>query len=48
LQTNDNLAGEALRTLGVAARELPIDALQEEQATDAVERDLVFLPAFAP
>jgi P-type Ca2+ transporter type 2C len=38
----ERLAGEALRTLGVAFRPLPPDALQSE-LDDHVERDLVFL-----
>ncbi len=45
LRTNESLAGEALRTLGVAARWLPADALTgDEGATvDAgIEQDLVF------
>ena len=44
LRTNDALAGEALRTLGVAARWLPGEAIPEDGANPdaAVERDLVF------
>jgi P-type Ca2+ transporter type 2C len=38
----ERLAGEALRTLGVAFRSLPPDALERE-VDDRVERDLVFL-----
>jgi P-type Ca2+ transporter type 2C len=38
----ERLAGEALRTLGVAFRSLPPDALERE-VDDHVERDLVFL-----
>ena len=34
LQANEELAGQALRTLGVAARELPADALQHEDADE--------------
>jgi P-type Ca2+ transporter type 2C len=43
LQTNEELAAQALRTLGVAARELPADALKHEEADDRVEQELVFL-----
>jgi Ca2+-transporting ATPase len=43
LRTNDELAGLALRTLGVAARELPVDALQHERADEQVEHELIFL-----
>ena len=42
LTLNDGLAGEALRTLGVAARELPPDALQQEEADEGLEQELVF------
>jgi Ca2+-transporting ATPase len=44
LQTNESLAGEALRTLGVAARWLPIDALPRDGASpaDGIEHDLAF------
>jgi P-type Ca2+ transporter type 2C len=38
----ERLAGEALRTLGVAFRSLPPDALERE-VDDRVEQDLVFL-----
>lgn len=40
---NDDLAGEALRTLGLAFRTLPHDASGAETFDDGVERDLVFL-----
>jgi P-type Ca2+ transporter type 2C len=43
LQTNEELAGQALRTLGVAARELPVDALQQEVVDEHLEHELVFL-----
>ena len=45
LASNEELAGQALRTLGVAARALPGDAPTEQAAhpDDRVERDLVFL-----
>jgi P-type Ca2+ transporter type 2C len=42
LKINDELAGEALRTLGVAFRFLPKDAFNREQA-DRIEQELVFL-----
>jgi Ca2+-transporting ATPase len=44
LETNEALAGEALRTLGVAGRWLPGDALEEHAARpdERVEQDLVF------
>ncbi len=45
LRANDSLAGEALRTLGVAARRLPDDALSRGDAGGLygnVEQDLVF------
>lgn len=41
---NEGLAGEALRTLGVAFRSLPRDGLQQTNgASDALEHELVFL-----
>ena len=40
--TNDELARQALRTLGVAVRELPADALEHEDASETLER-AVFL-----
>jgi Ca2+-transporting ATPase len=43
LETNEKLAGEALRTLGVAARQLPADALQQKDVTEEVEHELAFL-----
>ena len=42
LQVNEDLAGEALRTLGVAYRELPKDALEAKEADERVEQDLIF------
>jgi Ca2+-transporting ATPase len=42
LQTNEQLAGEALRTLGVAYRSLPADALETGEPDETLERDLVF------
>ncbi len=43
LQTNEELAGEALRTLGVAARSLPKHAIHREEVDARVEQELVFL-----
>lgn len=43
LKKNEELAGEALRTLAVAFRVLPRDALKEEEWDDTLEQDLVFL-----
>jgi Ca2+-transporting ATPase len=43
LRTNEALAGQALRTLGVAARRLPADALQSEQVDEHFEHELIFL-----
>jgi Ca2+-transporting ATPase len=43
LRQNDELAGQALRTLGVAARELPANALDRGDITDSIEQDLGFL-----
>jgi hypothetical protein len=41
---NEQLAGEALRTLGIAYRSLPHDALQNPDAVnDQIEQELVFL-----
>ncbi len=48
LETNDRLAGEALRTLGVAARWVPDDALRRQSSVMAdvedaeIEHELVF------
>lgn len=38
LKANDELAGQALRTLGVASRELPADALEREEAGESLEQ----------
>ncbi|MCG3148256.1 MAG: Calcium-transporting ATPase [Verrucomicrobiae bacterium] len=43
LRANEELAGQALRTLGVAARELPADALSQEEVDEGLEQKLVFL-----
>jgi Ca2+-transporting ATPase len=40
---NDELAGEALRTLGVAARELPAGELDQDDVDEGLEQELVFL-----
>jgi Ca2+-transporting ATPase len=42
LRTNDELAGQALRTLGVAARQLPSNALDNDDVSPDVENELVF------
>jgi P-type Ca2+ transporter type 2C len=43
LRINEDLASNALRTLGVAARILPADAFEHENADERVEQELVFL-----
>jgi Ca2+-transporting ATPase len=43
LKSNEELAGEALRTLAVAFRTLPKDAFKQEELDEDVEKDLVFL-----
>ena len=42
LQRNEELAGEALRTLGVAFRTLPAPAFEADNVDASVEQDLVF------
>ena len=42
LQSNEALAGEALRTLGVAFRSLPAGAFEGDEIDERVEQDLVF------
>ncbi|MGH8545225.1 MAG: cation-translocating P-type ATPase, partial [Gammaproteobacteria bacterium] len=42
LQSNEALAGEALRTLGVAFRSLPAGAFEADEVDERVEQDLVF------
>ncbi|HVR72299.1 MAG TPA: cation-translocating P-type ATPase [Vicinamibacteria bacterium] len=42
LRVNEELAGHALRTLGVAYHALPADALDRRDADERVEHDLVF------
>ena len=41
-KVNEDLAGEALRTLGVAFRSLPAEALEVDEVDERVEQDLVF------
>ena len=43
LQANEALAGQALRTLGVAVRILPADALQQQDVDEHLEHALMFL-----
>ena len=43
LKVNEILASQALRTLGVAARELPADALQNTEVDEDLEQELIFL-----
>jgi Ca2+-transporting ATPase len=42
-QNNEELAGEALRTLAVAYRSLPVEALDLDAVNESLEEDLVFL-----
>jgi Ca2+-transporting ATPase len=42
LKVNEELAGQALRTLGVAFRSLPKDALEANEADESIEQNLVF------
>ncbi len=42
LKNNEELADEALRTLGVAYRSLPADAFEADEVDERVEHDLVF------
>ncbi|GGE62920.1 haloacid dehalogenase [Streptosporangium jomthongense] len=43
LQANEQLAGEALRTLGVAARFVPASDFDAQQVDEDLEQDLVFV-----
>ena len=43
LQINEELAGAALRTLGVALRSVPKDSLKQEDVDEGIEQELVFL-----
>jgi len=42
-RANDELTGNALRTLGVALRSLPADGFRPEEAGEDIEQELVFL-----
>jgi Ca2+-transporting ATPase len=42
-RTNEELAGEALRTLGVAVREVPATDVIDGETNESIERELVFL-----
>ncbi|SEK61988.1 cation-translocating P-type ATPase [Nitrosovibrio tenuis] len=39
---NEELAGDALRSIGVAYRSLPVDALSADEVDERIEQDLVF------
>jgi len=41
-RVNDGLAGEALRTLGIAFRTLPADAFEHAEIDETIEQELVF------
>ena len=43
MQTLDSLASQAMRTLGVASRELPADVLHHDDADERIEQELTFL-----
>lgn len=43
LESNEELAGEALRTLAVSFRILPKDMLKQEEFDENIEKDLVFM-----
>jgi Ca2+-transporting ATPase len=43
LRTNEELAGEALRTLGCALRSVPKDGFRQEDIDEDIEQQLVFL-----
>ena len=43
LRINEELAGEALRTIGVAFRSLPKDAFKNEEVDERIEQELVAL-----
>ncbi|HSQ75238.1 MAG TPA: HAD-IC family P-type ATPase, partial [Bacteroidota bacterium] len=43
LKINEEMAGGALRTLGVAFRALPKNMLQQDEVDERVEQDLIFL-----
>ena len=46
LRINDELAGEAMRTLAVAMRSLPKDSLSQEEIDEEIEHEIVFLGLF--
>jgi Ca2+-transporting ATPase len=48
LKINEELAGEALRTLGVALRSLPADAFEDDEVDERIEQELVFAALIAP
>ena len=41
-RTNEELAGRALRTLGIAYRDLPADVVAHDEVDEHVEHELVF------
>ena len=43
LKKNEELAGEALRTIAVAFRTLPKDEFTQEELDEDVEKELIFL-----
>ncbi len=43
LSTTDELAGQALRTIGIASRQLPADALEHEDVGEDLEHEMTFL-----
>ena len=43
MHANEALARQALRTLGVAARTMPADAFQQNDANESLEQELIFL-----
>ncbi|MBO1074678.1 cation-translocating P-type ATPase [Roseomonas marmotae] len=43
LRSNEEMAGQAMRTLGVAFRALPGDAAEQDDLAGTFERDMVFL-----
>lgn len=42
LESNEDLASQALRTLGVSYRSVPANSIKPDEADESVERDLVF------
>ena len=43
LRTNEDLAGQALRTLGVAGREISLSSFERDGADESVEQGLIFV-----